>query len=78
MDRVINKDHLRGRQTARREREREMDEEDRILERERLQMEQIRELDFEELQVEEVDEFRDSEEDDDLGISHHTRLRLLS
>ncbi|CAN6906118.1 unnamed protein product [Brassica oleracea] len=55
-----------------------MDEEDRILERERLQMEQIRELDFEELQVEEVDEFRDSEEDDDLGISHHTRLRLLS
>ncbi|RID47850.1 hypothetical protein BRARA_I04412 [Brassica rapa] len=53
-------------------------EEERILERERLQMEQIRELDFEELQVEEVDEFRDSEDDDDdLGISHHTR-RLLS
>ena len=53
-------------------------EEERTLERERLQMEQIRELDFEELQVEEVDEFRDSEDDDDdLGISHHTR-RLLS
>ncbi|KAJ0248210.1 Protein cereblon [Hirschfeldia incana] len=51
-----------------------MEDEERILARERLQMEQIRELDFEELQVEEVDDFRDSDDDDDLAafrpISH--------
>ncbi|CAH2060857.1 unnamed protein product [Thlaspi arvense] len=53
-------------------------DDDRILERERLQMEQIRELDFEELQVEEVEDFRESDEDDDLAAFRSTSHTHLS
>ncbi|XP_024016086.1 uncharacterized protein LOC18025753 isoform X2 [Eutrema salsugineum] len=52
-------------------------DDDRILERERIQIEQIRELDFEELQVEEIDDFRDSDEEDDLAsfrVNSHMTL----